>query len=690
MGAANLDELLTHAPWLRRLATQLVRDAAAADDLAQDVWLAAMRDAPPTLRNPKAWLATVARSLAFTGARSTRRRAAREEARGVGADALAADDVVVEAEREREVARRVMALPEPYRTVVLMRFYRDQKPSEIARALGRPVATVKVQLQRGLERLRADLAREYGGSANWCALLAPLLMRRSTASALAGGVVAWTIVLGLGFVAWRWNAATPSAPVAAIAETSQEGPGAVRDADKIALSSQRESAPAQLDGASEENSSPAPVRWKERTLAPVRGRLISLDGAPLVGVVVEVQDRGRLRLADEQRSALVANNFWLAVPASLRDPARIGANELNAFLDAHFEDPRDARELLLGRGLQPESSVTADDGSFEFLSSDASSDVAVRDSELTIVGWRRDTTSEARFARAWIAAPARRLEVRCRTPLGAPIVGLKVELAARLSTPSNADATQTGSLGVSSKTQTLVSDADGRLVFERAPECSVHLSADLGRAAPSLDDRPPPLPETWSVELVASLPSTDWELTGVALRPDDTPARFGTVFFGGASVGIGSDGRFELRTAFVAPTDALVLLEPGFDPLLVENFGARFGSNERRVDAGELRLPDTRNSLAGVVLDGNGAPAANVAVHLDDPTWIAGLRSLETVESLAGGLLGGVRTDELGRFEVRGLFDRDYALSVRGDGPPAPAGTFHVGDSNVLIRLPPR
>src|SRR6185503_1956630 len=124
----ELDELLTHAGWVRRVATRLVRDAGEADDLVQEVWLRALENRPAALENPRGWLGAVARTLAVTRGRAAGRRR-RREAEAARPEALPpADRVVVEAEREREVAALVLALEEPYRSVILLRFYRDLAP----------------------------------------------------------------------------------------------------------------------------------------------------------------------------------------------------------------------------------------------------------------------------------------------------------------------------------------------------------------------------------------------------------------------------------------------------------------------------------------------------------------------------------------------------------------------------------
>ena len=63
-------------------------------------------------------------------------------------------DVSVISERADEVRRAVTSLDEPYREVVLLRFFGDLSLAEIATVTGRPVPTVKTHLRRGLLRLR--------------------------------------------------------------------------------------------------------------------------------------------------------------------------------------------------------------------------------------------------------------------------------------------------------------------------------------------------------------------------------------------------------------------------------------------------------------------------------------------------------------------------------------------------------
>lgn len=68
--------------------------------------------------------------------------------------------LTVRAERAADVRAAVVALPEPYREVVMLRFFGELSLEEIARQVDRPLGTVKTQLHRGLLRLRGAVTQE--------------------------------------------------------------------------------------------------------------------------------------------------------------------------------------------------------------------------------------------------------------------------------------------------------------------------------------------------------------------------------------------------------------------------------------------------------------------------------------------------------------------------------------------------
>ena len=159
-GLPGMTALLRHQAWLRRLAASLVADAARADDLTQQALLAALERPPADATRP--WLAAVARNLARRLGASDLRRADRERAVAPSELLPATDDLVAQAALQHEMSAALLALEEPYRSTLLLRYFRDWKPRAIAHELRIPVATVRTRLARGLEQLRAAVVTRRG------------------------------------------------------------------------------------------------------------------------------------------------------------------------------------------------------------------------------------------------------------------------------------------------------------------------------------------------------------------------------------------------------------------------------------------------------------------------------------------------------------------------------------------------
>jgi RNA polymerase sigma-70 factor (ECF subfamily) len=68
--------------------------------------------------------------------------------------------LIVRAERAASIRAAVASLDEPYREVIALRFFSELSLAEIADEAGRPLATVKTHLHRGLKRLRRALETE--------------------------------------------------------------------------------------------------------------------------------------------------------------------------------------------------------------------------------------------------------------------------------------------------------------------------------------------------------------------------------------------------------------------------------------------------------------------------------------------------------------------------------------------------
>lgn len=171
---ARPEELLAQSAWVRRLAHSLVGEAAAADDVVQETWKAALAHPPAGDRPLRPWLARVVANFARQRARSDGRRGARERD-AARAEALPGPDELVERlDSQRALAEELAQLAEPQRSTLLLRYFEDLEPSEIARRQGIPAGTVRWRLKRGLDELRERLDARFGTRRTWALLLVPL------------------------------------------------------------------------------------------------------------------------------------------------------------------------------------------------------------------------------------------------------------------------------------------------------------------------------------------------------------------------------------------------------------------------------------------------------------------------------------------------------------------------------------
>ncbi len=163
--ALGVDHLLEHQPSMQRLARQLVRDEATAEDVVQDTWIRVLNHSSRWPRAVRSWLESVVRSVAsHEGRARTRRR--RREAHASRPEAISSTHELAEkVDVQRALAAAVLGLNEPYRSTLLWRYFEDRTPTEIAKARGIPVSTVKTQLQRGHAALRQELERCWGPGA---------------------------------------------------------------------------------------------------------------------------------------------------------------------------------------------------------------------------------------------------------------------------------------------------------------------------------------------------------------------------------------------------------------------------------------------------------------------------------------------------------------------------------------------
>ena len=197
----SLDELLVHASWLRRLASQLVTDGASAEDLVQETMVVAL-ERPRRPGVPLApWLARVLRSRAANLARSSSRRQHREQVAARPEALPSMDELSARAESSRELVTYVLELPAAQREVLLLRYYEDLETESIARLLGVSAGAVRSRLSRGHLLLRQRLDAAYGGDRTaWMSALGPLSIPMSLPVVLPAAVPAAATLSALKFL----------------------------------------------------------------------------------------------------------------------------------------------------------------------------------------------------------------------------------------------------------------------------------------------------------------------------------------------------------------------------------------------------------------------------------------------------------------------------------------------------------
>jgi RNA polymerase sigma-70 factor, ECF subfamily len=144
-----------HWPRAHRAAWLVVHDAAAAEDVAQEAFLAAVRalDRFDRRRPFGPWLHRIVVNRAIDYARA---RELRREVADAGVEPAAVD---VAGAPGDDVLAALAALPPDQRAVIVMRHLLGFTPGEIATALGLPRGTVNSRLRRGLDGLQEAVQR---------------------------------------------------------------------------------------------------------------------------------------------------------------------------------------------------------------------------------------------------------------------------------------------------------------------------------------------------------------------------------------------------------------------------------------------------------------------------------------------------------------------------------------------------
>ncbi|MBL9086982.1 MAG: sigma-70 family RNA polymerase sigma factor, partial [Planctomycetia bacterium] len=294
-GPPDVETLLAHEGFVRGLARQLVTGDADVDDVVQQTFVAALEHPPRSEGGLRGWLATVVRNVVRQGYRAKGRRARRERvaARPEGVPSTA--DLLAREVARRTVVEAVVALDEPYRAAIVLRYLEGLPPRDVAARLGVPVETARTRVKRGLVLLRARLDERHRGDRRaWMAVVLPLAGPAAPPSSVGGAgarrgpvLVAAGLVIAVGGGAAWWAGAgsDESAPAPTPRTTAWLAPTRGPDADQ---------APPVPAPAPSLAPAPRPTAWvaAPRPAASLRGVVVGDGRRTVPGAEVRVAPEG--------------------------------------------------------------------------------------------------------------------------------------------------------------------------------------------------------------------------------------------------------------------------------------------------------------------------------------------------------------------------------------------------------------
>jgi RNA polymerase sigma factor (sigma-70 family) len=149
-----------HHPAVVRIAFRVTGDAQAAQDVAQDVFIAALRrfPDPDQCDHAAAWVRAAAAHAALNAIRGERRRDRRQQLSGVAVAPLSPEETVLDAESRSEVRLALGRLPRRSAAVLVLR-HSGLSYAEVAEAMNVNVGHVGTMLRRAESALRKELQR---------------------------------------------------------------------------------------------------------------------------------------------------------------------------------------------------------------------------------------------------------------------------------------------------------------------------------------------------------------------------------------------------------------------------------------------------------------------------------------------------------------------------------------------------
>jgi len=692
-----LASLLAQSSWLERLARRLVADPGAADDLVQETWLEVARRPRAEVRSPRGFLASVLRSKHLTRQRSGARRRAREQSVARSEQVNDTTGIVQKAELQKNLTEHVLALDEPYRTVVLLKFFEDLSPLEIAKRLERPQSSVNTQLSRGLEKLRERLDGEYGNRRAWCVALAPLTVEHElvAAGALAAGLP-WLLVPVLAALAF-WGLGWPGSA------------GEVADAEIVRIDAVPEIAdgePVEEVGVFEvaererEELSVAPrtpeVRTAPRPTETLTFEVVDIAGRPQPGVVVEKPPTNAAYFVGEEA---VYGREWHANGWSETSGTRSELGARLRMLRSTYE-----HSAATGHAIVPWDELGVTREEFEILerwadgedveltyprdTSDASGRVELTVErgqggdirilgELDLIGQARIEDEERGRRELLIVAHTRTLQGIVQDEDGQPLddaqlsIGLTIEQHPDFPWPA---ATHSNYRSWKAEAQ------DGKFVLEGVPRISgLRIVAIRHGYLPGelrLD-----ADETGPYVITLRQQPTPRTISGRVFLEDGSPADGVSVQLGQDEDSTNEHGEFVIEISSLGEGAALTAFKPGLTPALIPAYADELQADTDSRSGLVLRMGAATQPLTGRVEDHDGSALPLVFVAVIDPTVLGTSDRCPEAKS--------THTDSEGAFKLDGYSAREYHLRVVDEQAKrvVVAGPFVPGNEAV-VRFP--
>lgn len=136
------------------MAVSFTRNPHQAEDLAQDAWIKILRGLPKFRHDSKfsTWLYRITMNTFLNATRAVRR-----EAEVMGNLLPEQEPTNSRLESSLDMNEAVRALPDEFRSVVVLRYVADLSYKEIASVLEVPLGTVQSRLRRALDKLESSL-----------------------------------------------------------------------------------------------------------------------------------------------------------------------------------------------------------------------------------------------------------------------------------------------------------------------------------------------------------------------------------------------------------------------------------------------------------------------------------------------------------------------------------------------------